>query len=81
MKRNAIRQQSKRALQRAVDLVGTKAELARRIGGNVQRQHVFNWLSKDAGPVPAEYCGAIEQATGGQVTRRDIRPDVFDRAA
>lgn len=26
-------------------------------------------------PVPVERCPAIEQATGGQVTRKDLRPD------
>jgi DNA-binding transcriptional regulator YdaS (Cro superfamily) len=28
-----------------------------------------------ARPVPIERCVAIEQATGGAVTRRDLRPD------
>lgn len=30
-------------------------------------------------PVPVERCAAIEQATGGAVTRRDLRPDDWAR--
>ncbi len=30
-------------------------------------------------PVPLERCTAIEQATGGAVTRRDLRPDDWHR--
>lgn len=30
--------------------------------------------------VPAERCLAIEQATGGAVTRYELRPDIFGQA-
>lgn len=38
-------------------------------------QSIQKWLI--AGRVPPERCRAIEAATGNQVTRYDMRPDVF----
>lgn len=32
---------------------------------------------KARGSIPAERCLAIERATGGQVTRADLRPDDY----
>jgi DNA-binding transcriptional regulator YdaS (Cro superfamily) len=29
--------------------------------------------------VPAEWCLALEQATGGAVTRHDLRPDLYPK--
>jgi DNA-binding transcriptional regulator YdaS (Cro superfamily) len=63
------------ALERAIEIVGGQAALARRIGGKIRQQHVWYWLKHS---VPAKYCGDIERATYGQVTRHDLRPDVFD---
>lgn len=59
-------------LKRAIAAVGTQAELARRL--NVVQQVVNNWVRR--GNVPADYCPAIERATGGQVRCEDLRPDV-----
>lgn len=44
----------------------------------ISQAHVWNWLNStnpDKMP-PAEYCPAIERATGGQVLCEDLRPDV-----
>lgn len=61
------------ALRKAIEIAGSQAELARRIG---KRQgHVWAWLNRD-GRVPAEVCRLIEQATG--VPRHELRPDIFD---
>lgn len=65
----------KTALESAVEAVGTQVELARRIG--VRQSTLWGWLKRNGSPVPAEYAGAIEQATGGAVTRYQLRPDVF----
>jgi DNA-binding transcriptional regulator YdaS (Cro superfamily) len=63
------------AIERAIDAVGGKqVELATRI--SVTPQAVNQWVS-GLRPVPAKHCIAIETATGGQVTRHDLRPDVF----
>lgn len=65
---------SKRHLQRAVKIAGGQTALANAIG--VQQAHVWNWLNRDR-TLPAEHVRAIEKATGGQVTRFDLRPDIF----
>ena len=59
-------------LQAAVDQVGGQVALAAAIG--VKQQHVWNWLNR-GGNVPPKYCASIELATGGAVTRRQLRPD------
>lgn len=38
-------------------------------------QAIYKW--EKSGRVPAEYCRIIEKATNGQVTRYELRPDVF----
>jgi len=50
---------------------GRQSELARRIG--VQSQLVWQW-ARGVRVVPIGRCGAIEQATGGEVRRWDLRP-------
>lgn len=60
------------ALHKAIDLIGSQAELARRLG--VSAQVVHNW--KIRGSVPAEYVPAIEMATAGGVRAEEIRPDI-----
>ena len=58
------------ALGRAVAEVGGVAALARAI--NVTPQAVSQWDK-----VPAERVLAVEKATGGKVTRQDLRPDLY----
>lgn len=76
-----------RALQRAVDICGTQAELARKVAEfkknpKIKQAHVWNWLNRDQ-EVPADCVIAVEaatidEATGQpQVTRYDLRPDVY----
>lgn len=62
-------------LKRACDLVGGQAALGRKIGR--KQSTVWNWLKRG---IPADDCPAIETATEGQVTRYDLRPDVFGEA-
>lgn len=61
-------------LQRAIKKVGSQAELARRIGK--QQAHVWNWLHRD-NKIPAESVLEIERATEGEVTRHELRPDLY----
>ena len=65
----------KNPLQKAVEITGGQTGLAKLIG--IRQSHVWNWLNRSLGIVPAEYCIKIEQATRGLVTRYDLRPDVF----
>lgn len=69
-----------KALEKAIEIVGTQAELARALG--VTPQHVWNWLNRDE-KVPAEQVIPIERATEGKVKRHDLRPDLYpkERAA
>lgn len=76
---------SKEALSRAVKIAGGQVALAaairaRMTDSKVTQAFVHKWLNSKSqrGRVPpAEYCRAIEAATGGQITRYDLRPDVF----
>ncbi|MGH8651516.1 MAG: transcriptional regulator, partial [Gammaproteobacteria bacterium] len=61
------------ALQQAIDLLGSQAALARRIG--IRPQAVQQWTA--AGRVPPDRCLAVEHATEGKVSRYELRPDVF----
>lgn len=47
-------------------------------GKQLSYQAVQKWLTKRS--VPADRCVAIEQVTGGEVTRYQLRPDVFGEA-
>ncbi|AKI27157.1 transcriptional regulator [Moraxella catarrhalis] len=59
------------ALQRAIHIVGSGSELARRIG-------LTAWAVNKWNPhqVPKNRCLAIEKATDGQVTAEELRPDI-----
>lgn len=61
-------------LKQAAQAIGSYKALARAIG--VKQSTVGMWETR--GRIPAEYCLAIEQATG--VSRYDQRPDVFGPA-
>ncbi|WP_018610201.1 transcriptional regulator [Uliginosibacterium gangwonense] len=50
----------------------TQGKLARRLG--VTQGAVSQWL-KGVRPIPIERCVEIEQATGGVVTRQELRTD------
>jgi DNA-binding transcriptional regulator YdaS (Cro superfamily) len=62
-------------LQKAVRIAGGQSQLARGIGGKVRQGYVWKWLRR--GWVPAEQVLAIERATEGQVTRYELRPDIY----
>jgi len=59
----------------ACDVVGGMGVLAGIIG--VSAPTISQWRT-GIRPVPLERCTAIEQATNGQVTRKDLRPDDWE---
>jgi len=62
------------ALERAIDLLGSQAALAKAL--KTKPQNVWNWINRDE-KVPAEQVLPIEAATGGKVTRHQLRPDLY----
>lgn len=66
-----------KALERAIEIAGGQTALAQRIGPPIKQAHVWYWLNRSDGVVPAEHCAAIEEATDGEITRHDLRPDIF----
>jgi DNA-binding transcriptional regulator YdaS (Cro superfamily) len=56
----------------AEEVRGRGLQLATALG--VQPPSVSDWITGKRS-VPIERCVAIERATGGEVTRRDLRPD------
>ncbi|WP_271464425.1 transcriptional regulator [Acidovorax sp. NCPPB 4044] len=60
------------ALDTAISRMGGVGKLAKAIG--VSQPLISNWRKRGTTP-KAEDCSAIERATGGLVTRRDLRPD------
>jgi DNA-binding transcriptional regulator YdaS (Cro superfamily) len=60
----------KTPIELAGEAVGGLAKLAALLDLDIQV--VSNWKAR--GSVPIERCVAIENATGGKVTRRDLRP-------
>jgi DNA-binding transcriptional regulator YdaS (Cro superfamily) len=63
------------AIDRAIRACGSVAALADRIGVTASLPSMW----KARGRVPSDHCAAIEQATGGAVTRRELRPDDWQR--
>ena len=61
------------AIHRAVEQAGGQQALAQKLG--VRYQAVQKWLR--AKRVPAERVLAIEEATGGLVSRHELRPDLY----
>lgn len=64
----------KEVIDKAALTVGSQSKLAKLLG--VSQQNISYW--RGAG-VPIEHCAAIEIATEGAVTRRDLRPDDWQK--
>jgi len=65
------------SLEKAVDICGGQTALAKSI--NLTQPYIQNWLKRSNGIPPPEYCADIEKATNGLVTRRDLRPDDWQK--
>lgn len=79
------------ALQRAIEIAGSQAELARRVAEikkdpKIKSQYVWNWLNRDK-QVPDWAVIAVEASTLDQksgrprVLRHDLRPDLYPEEA
>lgn len=67
---------SKRPIDRAIDIAGSQSALARLIG--VSQMAVSRW-QRGVSPVTPENVLAVEAATG--ISRHDLRPDLYPREA
>ncbi|MEF8755966.1 MAG: helix-turn-helix domain-containing protein [Accumulibacter sp.] len=63
-------------IHKAIEIIGGPSKTAAVLG--VSPQAVCFWRDGKR-RFPAELCAAIERATGGAVTRRDLRPDDWAR--
>lgn len=61
------------AIQRAANAAGSQSALARLL--DVKPQAVQRWCA--TGVVPANRVLDIERATNGEVSRNDLRPDLY----
>jgi len=66
-----------KSIEKAVAATGSQAALARAIGKSCP---FVNDMLHSRKQVPGELCRKIEEATCGQVTRYDLRPDIFGEA-
>lgn len=62
-------------LQKAVNFFGSQSGLAKAVGK--KQGHVWWWLNKST-RVPVEIALRIEKATRGEISREELRPDLFD---
>ena len=61
-------------VQRAIEIFGSQTALARRIG--VGQTSVSYWLT-GAKDVPPKRAVQLEAVTNGEVTRKELRPDLW----
>lgn len=72
--------------EKVVRLLGGQSQAARLLTNYLQRRgekktiyqsHVGKWVNETLNGVPPEYCIPFEILAGQQVTRYELRPDVF----
>ncbi len=61
----------------AIDIIGSQAEFARRIG---KSQPFVHSMLHNIKPIPPGLCRVIEDAVDRKVTRYQLRPDIFGEA-
>ena len=61
-------------IEKAAKICGSQVALAKAVGKT--QRHVWNWIHRDK-KIPAEYVIPIEKATNGQVSRHELRPDIY----
>ena len=62
------------ALKMAIKQLGSQVAVARLVGVSPQ---AVSEIVRRGKRVPAEWCLAIQQATGGAIRAHDLRPDLY----
>lgn len=84
----SIQSSHKKFLEKAVLIAGSQKKLAVALSRilrergekrEIKQPQIWNWLHRDK-VFQAEYAIPIEMATNGEVTRYDLRPDLFGEA-
>lgn len=65
----------KRPLMRVVEKVGSKAELARILGCSLP--YVSLWANGHR-KIPIKYVKKLVELSGGELKKRDLRPDIYE---
>lgn len=72
---------SKEALLKAIEIAGGQQPLARILskisGRDITQGHIFNWLKRDKKGFPPEFTIPIEKIINCQLTRSEMRPDIY----
>ena len=66
------------AIKKALDLIGSQEVAAEKLGLKTQAQ-ISSWITGRR-PLPSKHCIKIEELTDQQITRYQLRPDVFGQA-
>lgn len=61
-------------IERAIEAHGSQVKLAKAVGCS---QQYISWLLSDAKQISVEKAVEFERATGGAVSKHDLRPDFF----
>jgi DNA-binding transcriptional regulator YdaS (Cro superfamily) len=64
------------AIEKAVQIAGSQALLAEKIGCNVKQAHISNWINRNK-RVPEKHAFAIANAVDWQVTPHELCPKSF----
>lgn len=64
------------ALSKVLSIMGGQSALAEKL--KIKPQSVQGWVV--SGKVPVKRVLAVEEAVGGQVTRYELRPDIYGEA-
>lgn len=68
-----MKNNQRKTIKKAIDVVGTQAELAKVTG--VSQQMISKLLNNPDFPISSKTAVAIELATQGKVTRKDLKPN------
>lgn len=66
----------KTSLEKAIAIAGSQTALANAMG--LKQGHVWDWLNKRSGRVPAERVKDVCRAVNWQITPHQLREDVYE---